>query len=161
MEKGLLMKIFDYYANNSELRDKIFDALKVFFNKPNLNEKREIGIIDENDEARFNEWFIFNFKIKDNKTPLEYFCEINPYNLPRYRLQKYIDLLDNEYGFFEVLEVKIGEGLELKNLGNGNEYWVKEYSGTFDSEKGLILTGRIGKIEDHFELIGIDPYCFP
>jgi len=160
MEKGLLIKIFDYYTNNLKFKEEMLNAIRIFFNRMDLGKGGKLEIKNKDDEAKFNEWFVFDFKMTNNKTPLEHFCEKNPYKLPMYRLQMYIDLLDNEYGFFEILEVKRGEGLELKNLRNENKYWIKEYSGTFDAEEGIILAGRIGKVGDCLELIGSDPYCF-
>ncbi|MFZ3054868.1 MAG: hypothetical protein WA091_02715 [Minisyncoccales bacterium] len=160
MEEGLLGKIFTYFASRPELAEESMTALRIFFNRPNLKLGDTLEDKDKNDEPKFNEWFIFDFKMKNGKTPLEYFCDKNPYNLPIFRLQMYIDFLDNEYGFFDVLKVERGEGLELRHLGSENTYQVREHLGSLDAEVGMVLTGRVGRVGNHLELIGCDPYCF-
>lgn len=153
MEKGTISKVLDYYYQSPEFGEEVLRAFRKFFNRPKLSAGDKLKL-EEEDEGMFNNWFIFDFRLKNKETPLEYFYERNPYNLPSVRLQIYKDLQKNEYGVFEVLEVKIGEGLKLRNLRNEKEYWVRERMATFQLKKGDLVINRIGKVGDHLELIG-------
>lgn len=57
---------------------------------------------------------------------------------------------------FEVLDVKRYVGLSIKRLEDGKVFDVSEVSATMDLDKGDIFVTRVGKVIDHFELIGCD-----
>ncbi len=160
MEKGIITRLLNYYLGNPKFEKEILRALRRFFNRPELTFGEKFDIV-EKDKGKFNEWLMFDFRLKNKKTLLQDFCQRNPYNLSPFKLQAYKDLQDNEYGVFEVLEVKIGEGLKLKNLRTEKEYWIREYSATFQiKEKGLLVV-RIVRTGDHLELAGGDVYGLP
>lgn len=160
MEKGTIPKLLNYYFENPEFREDILRAFRSFFNRPQLffGDKLEK---DEKNEEMFNEWFVFDFKLSNNRTPLEDFYETNPYNLNMVQLQIYKDLQDNHFGFYEVKDVKLGEGLTLENLQTGKVYQVREYSATFGLKEGQVFSARVGKVGDHYELVGSNPSFGP
>ena len=160
MERGTISKIFDYYFGKDQFKEETFKAIKEFFNKPNLKAGDKLEM-EEDDETLFNEWFIFDFKLSKGKTPLEDFYERNPYQLNMARLQVYKDLQDNHFGLYKVKEVRLGEGLTLENLQTGKVYQVREFSATFGLKKGQVFSGRVGKVADHYELVGGDPSFKP
>lgn len=160
MERGTIEKILDYYFSREQFEKEIIRAEREFFNKVDFDIEDSFKRRDE-DTAMFNEWFIFDFKLSNGKTPLEDFYERNPYNLNLVRLQIYKDLQENYFGFYEVKEVKLGEGLTLENLHTGKIYQVREYSGTFYLKEGQVFSTRVGKVGDHYELAGSQPSIGP
>lgn len=160
MEKGTIQRLLTYYLSHPEFKDDTLRALRSFFHRPSLSAGDTIETSEE-DKELFNEWLAFDFKLKNGKTLLADFCQRNPYNLTSAQLQIYQDLQDNEYGTFEILEIKTGEGFRLKDLKIGKEYWVKEYRGTFEAKAGELLIARVGKVGDHLELVGANPYSLP
>ncbi|MBU4369555.1 hypothetical protein KKG58_02215 [Patescibacteria group bacterium] len=152
-----MSKILDYYFDNPEFKEEFLRATRKFFNRSRLGPGDNLKL-EEGDEEKFNEWLLFDFRLKNKKTLLKDFYQRNPYNLSSFQLESYKDLQDNEYGVFEVLEVKIGEGLRLKNLKTEKAYWVKEYKGTFQAEEGELLINRVGKVGNHLELVGSNSY---
>jgi hypothetical protein len=150
----------EYYLETPAFRDEILGALRQFFNRPNLLPADRLEMKDR-DEERFNEWLVFDFRLKNKKTLLQDFCERNPFKLSDVELQAYYDLQENEYGLFEILKLEPGKGLKVKNLKTGKGYEVKEFMGTFQAEVGELLIARVGKIEGRFEFVGGDCYKLP
>lgn len=161
MEKGTISKIIDYYFGKAKFKEEILRALREFFNRPNLGPRERLEPWDEDDGEMFNEWFIFDFKLSNGKTPLENFYEKNPYNLNRTLLQVYKDLQDNHFGFYKVKEIRLGEGLTLKNLRTGKVYRVREFAATFSLKEEQVFSGRVGRVDDHYELVGANPSFGP
>ncbi|OQX00658.1 hypothetical protein BWK69_01005 [Candidatus Parcubacteria bacterium A4] len=155
MEKGTIQKIFDYYSGATRFDGEVLQALKDFFNKPNLKSD-DRSEVEENDKTLFNEWFIFDFRLSNGRTPLENFYYVNPYNFNPARLQIYKDLQENCFGLYEVLEIELGEWLCLKNIRTDKIYNVREFSATFGLLKGQIFSNRVGRVGDHYELVGGD-----
>lgn len=153
MEQGTIEKMFDYYFKRPQFKEEVFRALKEFFNRPDLAPGGNLELEDERDSEMFNEWFIFDFKLSNGKTPLEDFYETNLYNLKPVRLQVYKDLQDNHFGLYEVRDIRLGEGLSLENLQTGKIYEVREYSATFGLKKGQVFSTRVAKVGDHYELV--------
>jgi hypothetical protein len=155
MVNGTISKILDYYYKKDKYKEELTNALRQFFDKPDLASGGELDY-KENDMGFFNEWFMFDFRLKNGRTLLQDFCDKNPYNFSILRLQQCKDILDNDYGFFEVSRVDVGEGMKLKNLNTNMEYQVKEHTATFQLKTGDILVNRVAKVGDHFELLGTD-----
>lgn len=155
MGKGVIDQLLKYYLSDPRFKNDILRSLREFFDRPDLKPNNEIPLeLTDEDEPLLNEWLLFDFKLSNGKTLLEDFVARNPYKLSPKELQGYADLLDNAYGLYEVEEVKWGEGLRLRNLHTGKRYWAREFKGTFQMGKGEVIAARVGKVGDHYELVG-------
>lgn len=152
---GTISKVGQYYMTNSQYNEEIFRALKEFFDKPNLETDRKIHL-EEDEEPLFNEWLFYDFMFSDGKRMMEKFYTENPQSIPEYRRKIYKTLMENYYGLFEVLEVRKFVGLSLKRLVDGKIFEVSEVSATMDLDKGDVFVTRVGKVIDHYELVGSD-----
>lgn len=160
MRKGLVGKILDYYFTAETFRKETERALKEFFDLKDISSLSRIKMTEAK-SSHFNEWFLYDFKLQNQKSPLENFCNDNSENWNKEDLNAAKDLLINEYGPYEVLEVDMGTGLTIKNLQSSNIYGVKEKKGTFQIKKSFLFFGRVGKVDDHWELIGSDSLMMP
>jgi len=76
MKKGNISQILDYYMSPDGafmfFKEDIMRASKEFFNGK--------SIFPPPIEAaeHFSEWFLYDFKLSNGETPLEYFCNKNP-----------------------------------------------------------------------------------
>ncbi len=157
MREGTIADLMDYYFENEEFAGELERATEEFFGyKKNLADIE----INENIEGLFNEWLVYDFILENGKNLLEYFYDCNPLNFPENKLKIYKDLQNNEYAMFEVLKVKKGKGLEIMSLQSGREYFANEFMGTFQILKGNIFPGRVGKVDDHWELVGTNSLLF-
>lgn len=161
MEKGAISKLLGYYFRNKEFKGEIMRASREFFNRPDLGPGKKLVLKDRGEEEAFNEWLVFDFKLKDGKTLLEDFYKRNPYNLKIDRLQFYKDLQDNTFSIFKVQKIRLGEGLVIKDIFSNKTYNVKEYSATFGLREKQSILARVGKVGDHWELVGANPIVPP
>jgi hypothetical protein len=145
--RGTISKVGKYYTTSPEYVDEIARAFKEFFGKSHL---------EENEEPLFNEWLTYDFKFSDGKSMLEKYYTENPHDILDYKRKIYETLLENYYGLFEVVEVKRYVGLSIKRLKDGKIFDVSEVSATMDLDVEDIFVTRVGKVIDHYELVGCD-----
>lgn len=161
MKQGIIARLLDYYYSEPIFKGEIIRATEEFFGFKAPGEAFSEGVETDVINGLFNEWLVYDFKMKNGKTLLEDFCEFNPLDLPEIEFRDYREILENKFAMFEVLKVRWHRGLELRDLQTGNEYWVKEKLGTEQAKPGYIFFGRVGKVGDHWELIGADGPALP
>lgn len=158
LPKGSIAKIYEYYFTTPRYREEVLRAMREFFDRPDLDRGGSLEMNDRS-EGLFNEWFLYDFKLANRKTPLSDFIEENPLQDSKNDIALYRTILkSNEYGLFEVLGVDIDKGLMLKNLQTGKETYVSERKLTSQVGIGSIFFGRIGMVDNHYELIGADTF---
>jgi hypothetical protein len=153
MKHGLISKILDYYFTRDKYKGECDRAIREFFN---LGKDSVIFSIDKAATPFFNEWFVYDFKLKNNKRVIEDYCDLNPYKLNMIELAECRYLLKNVYGFLKVLRVDVGAGLEVEDIASGDKYYVREVSSTYQLQPGHVIVSRIAKIGDHYELVSAD-----
>jgi len=156
MKKGSIANVLNHYSKDPSFKPELRRAIIEFYD---LDESFQLGDAIKTlpgDEQRFGEWLLFEFKLEDGETSLEDFIKNNPLQYSPSKLRFYKEIQENEYGIFEVLQTRLGVSLTLRNLQTGKKYQVKEYMGTFSLQKGNVISGRVGKVENHYELVGSD-----
>lgn len=157
MRERVIANLLDYYIGEEEFALDIQWAGEEFYNQ--ANDSGSVNISEEAN-ALFNEWLVFDYVMSNGKRPIEDYYDRNPQSLSANDLQIYKDLQNNEYAMFEVLKVEEGRGLAIKSLQSGKEYYVRERKATYQIENGNIFPGRVGKVGDHWELVGADLFFF-
>ena len=157
LPKGSISKIYEYYFTAPRYKEEVLRALREFFDQPDLGKGGSLET-DETSEGLFNEWFLYDFVLSSGRIVLEDFISTNPFKLEDLEMKSYRDLLDSCYGMFEVLEVKLGQGIKIEDMQTGKQWVVSEFNGTFNLGKGFIFFGRVGKVGDHYELVGADSF---
>jgi len=79
--------ILNYYFSNPKFHPDILGALREFFDLSPSAPINEIKIRDEVESGLFNEWFVYDFKLSNGRTPIEDFYLTNPDNLNDARLE--------------------------------------------------------------------------
>lgn len=153
MKKGIIPRVIAAYKNDS-YRWEIHRAMMDFFDGADKSEIAQMMDDQPDVEGWFNEWLIYDFRLENGRTILEDFIERNPLELPDEELDVYRSLLQSEPGLYEVLDVKKKKGLRLRSISTGHEYEVSEKQGTIGVKPGRLIYGRVGKIDDHYELVG-------
>ena len=158
LPKGSITKVYNYYFTASRYHDEVLRAMREFFDRPDLDRGGSLKT-NEKSEGLFNEWFLYDFVLKNGKTTLADFVAENPLRLSADEMTFYKNLLEsNEYGLYEVVSIDINVGLMLKNSQTGKEIYVYERKLTSQVKPGNLFFGRIGKVDDHYELIGADTF---
>lgn len=157
MNAGAIINLIEYYLESNEFAYEMECAGEEFFN----HEENSTDIdISEDAQGLFNEWLVYDFVLASGKKLIEDYYDRNPRNLSQDGLRMYKDLQNNEYAMFEVLKVEEGRGMAVKSLQSGREYYVRERKATYQIENGNIFPGRVGRVGDHWELVGTDLFFF-
>ncbi len=154
MKHNTIKKVLDYFTEYNYGRE-VKRALRVFFDRYPAEEE------DPYEEGAFSEWFLYDFKMKNGRTPMRNFCTKNPLGLSKKEMKVYERLDESIYGIWEVGNVIKGVGLELVNIENNDTYSVKEYTGSQTMKKGMHIFGRVAKVGDVHELVGANPIAVP
>ncbi len=150
LRRGTIPKVLEYYGD--AYPREVRRALSTFFADVLMLPEEE-RMISEDDEKYCNEWFLFDFKLQNGKTPIEHFYETNPLRLTGEELAVYKDLTKSLYDVFEVLDVRVGSDMSLRSLSKSTVFLVKEYLATFQAKPGTWVTGRICYVRDHYEIV--------
>jgi hypothetical protein len=159
LKKGTISKVREFYINNPEYLDEIRRAFKTFFEQTEYVKGEEFSL-SPFANAFFNEWLTYDFKFSDGKVMLEKYYYENPENIPDYRRKIYKDLMENYFGLFEVIEVKLFTGLKLRRIDDRKEFEVSEVSLTTQINKGDLFFSRVANVGERYELVGCDSAAF-
>jgi|SRR3989344_1709160 len=158
LPKGSISRVYEYYFTNPRFRGEIMRALREFFDRPNLDSGGHLET-SEKSEGFFNEWFLYDFELSYGGSILADFIMNNPLGISEAEMILYHDLLKtNIYGMFEVKKIDINKSLTILNIQTGETTRVSERKLTHQTTLGDIFFGRIGKVGDHYELIGADTF---
>ncbi|MBA3065260.1 hypothetical protein FP828_02070 [bacterium] len=156
MKEGTIKKVSAYYFGEEQFKDELDRVLKEFFNFREIGQETELNM-NSTEEEQLNEWFIFDFRLRNGKTILQDFYERNPFILPQDEMYIYRVLQNNEYGLWKVLKVETDKGLELENMQSAHKYYVSEKLGTRGVSRGDYIIARVANIEGKYELVGANP----
>ncbi len=160
MQPGLIRRLDDYYLENPLYNKDMERAVCTFFNikKPELLADLTVDVMTE---GWFNEWLSYEFKLTNGQTLLEDFNQRNPLELSEAELRPYQVLQANVYSIFEIVDIRYNSALYLRDIFSGLEYEVRERRGTHQATIGYLLYTRVGRIDDHYELVGADGLQVP
>lgn len=158
LKKGTISKVLNFYLTSPEYSKDVQRAFKMFFEQvENYSHKK---IISPFAESFFNEWLMYDYKFSDGKGMLEKYYYENPESIPEYRRKVYLDLIENYFGMYEVLEIRLFSGLKLRRIGDLKEFEVLEISLTTQVKIGDLFFNRVAKVENRYELVGSDSSAF-
>lgn len=157
MLKIKLGKIVNYAYQKSE--DVIRKAMAEFFGKTEIYPEMENF---ESIQGLFNEWLIFEFKLKSGTNIISDYYFKNPDNLS----QEFLDELKQiiETHFFDLLEIqkiKPGEWFKGYAFFTGKIYKVYEKTGTLNYPSKGSIWGRLAKVNKRWYLVGSNPLFLP
>lgn len=157
MEKGTVKKLISYFFETH--KEDALPAMREFFEDKKLGPGANLTIHDDREEGLFMEWIVFDYRLQNGRKLIEDYLFIN--DLSRIDRLSYENLQMNKYGMYEILEVKKDEYLKLESLQSGKVYKVLEKAGTQNANPKTTWFCRVGKVDDHWELVGSDPIGFP
>ena len=105
------------------------------------------------------DWFVFDSKSKAlHGNPLEVFLKESDLNEETKKL--YLNFRQGKFSLFEVKAIRIGKGMLLINLLDGQEHQVFDVSASKVMQKGQCCFLRMLPFKDYFILTGVG-YPFP
>ncbi|MBU0978727.1 hypothetical protein KKF92_02765 [Patescibacteria group bacterium] len=155
--KFKLRKVVRYAYSLQDLAKKAGDE---FFENINLHDFNES--VQDEINAFFNEWLIFEFKSSQNQLIItKYFFE-NPDNLPESELKEIQQIIESQrYDFFEIIKVKRGEWIDTYGLTAGKKYKIYDFKGSISIAPKGVIPGRVAKVGQKWILVGCDTFLLP
>jgi len=137
-----------------ELEKEKQAAAKEFFGPgPLVGDEMEVAQAT----GRMMEWFIFDRVVKKTgKVPLEMWLEAMWDRLSEEEREIYAGYRDHVYSMFEILEVRRGEGLKVRDHFTDKIYEVQEKRGSLQVRKGLTLIARVLPFGDAYMFSGVN-----
>lgn len=160
LRSDTISRLQRYYFDNPLYKRELVRSTQEFFDEPNFQYG---GFVRGPEESIgfYNEWFMYDFVLRDGESVLSHFVHVNPLALSPEELGVYQDLLDNRFGLFEILSVVPLRSMELRLLTTGEIFTVVEYAATMDAKEGWGLFGRVSRVGDHYEMVGADSFTVP
>ena len=155
LPRNSIRKVYEYYFTSPRFSEEVNRAFMKFFNTNSIDNQDKVGMVKQS-EGLFNEWFLYDFILNNGHTPIEDFVACNPFKLENSLMDLYKDLLDSKYAILEVLAIDLGKSIKVKDLQTDKELVLFEYNATFGLKVGSVFFGRVGKVGDHYELVGAD-----
>jgi hypothetical protein len=161
LKKGTISRVRELYLNDIKYKKDITKAIVMFFkDSPYSKQGENLLFRSLQEEGLFNEWIFYDFKFSDGKGMLEKYYYENPENIPEYRRVIYKNLMENYYGLYEVLEIRLFSGLKLKRIEDSRIFDVYEMSLTTQINIGDVFFTRVANVGDRYELVGADTCLF-
>lgn len=104
--------------------------------------------------ARALDYYIHDYPLAGNQRLIERFAVEQGKQLTPDERALLKDWTDSRPALYEILEVRRGEGLRLRDLVSGDEYDVREKRGSEQANRWDILFTRVMRTQDHYEIGG-------
>ena len=142
----------EYYGRSPEYDREVGRAIVEFFGHP----LDELSAEESNEETErlFFEWFVYDFKLDGGRTPLAEYEFKNPDQLSELKLRETLELGNSHYGLFEVMTVRKGLGLDLRDPFTNETVAVVEHLGTYGLKRNDLICARICQLGQRFEMVG-------
>ncbi|OHE16815.1 MAG: hypothetical protein A2X96_10050 [Syntrophobacterales bacterium GWC2_56_13] len=130
------------YAEREISRKDFLMATGIFWN----TETREPIMLPERasrDKGQFHDWFIHDYRTADGKTILEGFCDRRLSSLSEDERRLADSLMRSYQSIYEVLAVREGEGLTIRDLFTGETMDVEEVSGSYEAVQWDLVQVRV------------------
>lgn len=143
------------YAHNKP--HEIDRALTDFFGKP-----PSVPFEDENIEALFLEWLMYEFKQTSGPTFFIEYVLKNPDHLPEKQIRQFQQIIQTQrYSEYEILHITPGSHLTLEDVFSGKTFDVYDTIGSINTKERGMLKARIACIDNAWHLVGANPIYVP
>jgi hypothetical protein len=109
----------------------------------------------------YHTWFAFDFDLGDGQTAFDLFCAREDKTLNTGERNFLQGMRGNHLRLYEILEVKLDEGFEARDLWDDRRLWVRERLATRQIVPWDVVVARIGSAENGSTVFEAVPYLFP
>ena len=157
MLKVRLRKVVDFAYRQGE--DFIYSAMDEFFDGEEITPENE-NLASAFD--LFNEWLVFEYQGRSQKTVIADYHDQNPDNLPADLLSELKQIIKtNFFDFLEIEKVKPGQWIKVYALSAGKTYQVFDKKGSLSAPSRGTFLGRLAKVDGTWQLVGSDTIILP
>jgi hypothetical protein len=109
----------------------------------------------------YHSWFAYDFALQDGRTVFDLFLEREAKKLTTGERNFLEGMRGNHLRLYEILQVKIDQGFELRDLWDDRRLFVRERAATRQLVAWDVIAGRIGKAGDGETVFETLTYFFP
>ncbi len=102
----------------------------------------------EQTQIAYNSWFVFDFDLGEGRTMLDLFLEREGERMSTGERNYLEGMRKSHLRLYEVLEVELDQGIELRDVWEGGRMWVRERLATHDLAQWDLIAVRVGEGED-------------
>ncbi len=115
----------------------------------------------EQTQIAYNSWFVFDFDLGEGRTMLDLFLEREGERMSTGERNYLEGMRKSHLRLYEVLEVELDQGIELRDVWEGGRMWVRERLATHDIAQWDLIAARVGEGEDGVMVLEAAPYMYP
>jgi hypothetical protein len=152
------------FSDRPEFKDDHMAAFRTFWGRRLMDEPDERlkeVVASEQAEASYHAWFAFDVPLAGQRTLLDLFLERQGRHLRPGGLTYLEEMRGSHLRLYEILAVKVDEGLELRDLFDDATVWVRERAATRQLVRWDLLAARIVRGGHGDWVLESDCYLFP
>jgi tetratricopeptide (TPR) repeat protein len=149
--KSNLMQWLNDYALRQFEKD-FKSATEFFFGRDIMSEGEQSQQLVQLGQAL--EYFVYDFRLPNNQRVIERFVAEQGKRLSAEERALVDDWIHSRPALYEIIDVRRGEGMRLRDLITGEEFDVREKRATEQVSQWDILFSRVMRMRDHYELAG-------
>jgi SEC-C motif len=152
------------FAARSEFKDKHRAALELFWGDWISEEPdEELKQVMDSEQASlaYHSWFVFDFDLGEGQTVFDLFLEREAKKLSSGECNFMDGMRGSHLRLYEIIEVKVDQGFDLRDLWDDRRLWVRECLATRELATWDVIAGRLGRGAEGEAVFETIPHVYP
>ncbi len=152
------------FAARSEFEDKHRAALDLFWGdwiSEEPDEKLKQVMESEQANLAYHSWFAFDFDLGEGRTMFDLFLEREAKKLSSGECNFFDGMRGSHLRLYEILDVKVDQGFDLRDLWDDRRLWVRERLATRELATWDVIAGRLGRGAGGEAVFETIPHVYP
>jgi len=152
------------FAARSEFKDKHRAALELFWgdwlSEESDEELKEV-MDSEQVNLAYHSWFAFDFDLGEGRTVFDLFLEREAKKLSSGESNFLDGMRGSHLRLYEILDVKVDQGFDLRDLWDDRRLWVRERLATRELATWDVIAARLGRGAGGEAVFETIPHVYP
>jgi len=152
------------FAARSEFKDKHRAALELFWGdwlSEEPDEELKEVMDSEQVNLAYHSWFVFDFDLGENRTVFDLFLEREAKKLSSGESNFLDGMRGSHLRLYEILEVKVDQGFDLRDFWDDRRVWVRERLATRELATWDVIAARLGRGAGGEAVFETIPHVYP
>jgi len=152
------------FAARSEFNEQHRSALELFWGdwiSEEPDEKLKRVMDSEQANLAYHSWFAFDFDLGEGRTVFDLFLEREAKKLSSGERNFLDGMCGSHLRLYEILDVKVDQGFDLRDLWDDRRVWVRERLATRELATWDVIAGRLGRGAEGEAVFETIPHVYP
>jgi hypothetical protein len=109
----------------------------------------------------YHSWFAFDFDLGEGRTVFDLFLEREAKKLSSGERNFFDGMCGSHLRLYEILDVKVDQGFDLRDLWDDRRVWVRERLATRELATWDVIAGRLGRGAEGEAVFETIPHVYP